>query len=254
LVSSFHPVETRATQWLTLPAIAARSHSQWTVPDLKGHRYQVAVRKISRYEPIVRWAKNFTRPMNFPAMRNRSRTTGKPSVFFASSQPTPDQREGPAALEVLSYPNPSKIQFTYRIPPEGARSLYNAISAVRTGYKGCDFSFTYEIIKRNELKNLVESIEQKPNSQLIAPSHESTVIPGRDQESSIRLFRHERLVTLADLPYFYQYSLEVRSLFKVRQSRSVDAQNPKFAQRKPSQISIFQPTIRKISDKPPNQL
>jgi hypothetical protein len=115
----FIRVETRATQWLTLPAIAARSHSQWTVPDLKGHRYQVAVRKISRYEPIVRWAKNFTRPIELPSdeksLKNYWQTISVLRILPAHT----DQREGPAALEVLSYPNPSKIQFTYRIPRKG---------------------------------------------------------------------------------------------------------------------------------------
>src|SRR5207302_204902 len=52
-----------------------------------------------------------------------------------------------AAVATTAYPHPTLVRYSYQLPSDGARALVNAISAARTGFRGTDLGFGYEIPK-----------------------------------------------------------------------------------------------------------
>lgn len=209
-------VENRGERWVSVPSIGQRVHTSWALPSQMGHRCQVALRRVSRYEPFVRWAVGRYQPFDIPTDQAHQ-VEIKRIISNALGQDIPTQ------LPVSVYRHPSKIQFSYMLPSAGIRSLYNGISAVRTGYKGCELTWDYELIDHDietlqfkpilnamklfsdesALKDLMKRQEQRPQIEQIP----------RNSRQSIRLFRHERLITLDDLPFFYRYRLAVQSQY-----------------------------------------
>jgi hypothetical protein len=328
-------VQPRAERWLTVPAVGRKPHSAWTVPDRKGYRFKTAVRKVSRYEPLLQWASGFRTPVPVakeqPVLAgnvdstaplgssklfldqplstwdgvtplrveitdgpgagqhraitavdgdNRTlvidqadpwladiqvgatyRIMGEAAYWTPISVPPvldPMQGEGSKALTVYTYPHPSRVMFSYQLPTEGARSIYNQISAIRTGYKGTDLVFRYDLVDRDSLdpQNLVrllEKMQKVDNPNVPEPQRRLGPVP-INNESGIRLFRHERMVSLPDLPFFYRYRMDARSLFATRPVDTVELQPSEIlpldpdrspsAERGPSQLNLFQPTIR----------
>jgi len=51
-------LQPRSDRFVRVPASAGFSHWSWTLPDRKGHRILVAARRVSRYEPLLRWYLN----------------------------------------------------------------------------------------------------------------------------------------------------------------------------------------------------
>lgn len=335
-----------------VPASAGLSHSVWDAPDRRGHRFRVSVRRVSRYEPLVRWWKRLHRPIEIPndmiivedtvadataksltlvrdkkkplpqlhpyqyplrleitkgdgAGQNRIvvdyrhkdsdntiRTTfdidpGDPWLqlpevgesrcrVFATSDfskliempPALDEQrgEGPRPLTVYQYPHSTRVQFSYQIPPQGARSIYNQISQIRTGYCGVDLVFRYFLLDRaSDDPQRIDALQAslvRIESDLPEPLELLKDIAVNDT-TRLRLFRHERLVTLPDLPFFYRYRLDVRSEFAMRQLERdflTDAEllplDPNLsppAERGPARLMVRQPEILEISASQPRQ-
>jgi hypothetical protein len=258
----------RSERWLTTPCVGGRSHSTWTVPERKGHRFRVAVRRVSRYEPLIRWAAGMNGPVPIPRHAGVELGKGKTAIPVhhwadASVLPIPDphRNEGSRALTVYTYPHPAKIHFSYQLPPDGARSIYNQISAIRTGFKGCELGFRYDLIqgpsgpeKEFLLSDLLKEVNVTTTANPVQlPESKIKTVPVNDS-MVIRLFRHERLQSLSDLPFYYRYRMDVRSLYR---SRTVDAatlgeadvlsQDPgksPYGERQPSRFGLFQPSIK----------
>lgn len=321
-------MEPQAERWLTVPALAGWSHSAWAVPDRHGHRFRVAVRRVSRYEPLVRWWLGKHEPLGIPTeecvdhgeiksidgacielqaqvacakpgMRldivrgdgagqrrnvlrceagkvyidpgdpwlepvkpntSEYRLVAESSKWSSIALPPlldPCLNEGPQPVTVYQYPRAREVVFSYQIPPEGQRAIYNQISRIRTGYEGVEQTFRYVLLDRPEddpkridclLSDVLSTMDEAPEK----PDACYTDMPSSETKD-IRLFRHERLVTLPFLPFYYRYRLDVRSLFASRAvytDRSVDADllpsapvlSP-LAERQPSRLRLQQPAV-----------
>ncbi len=295
-------------RFVRVPASAGFSHWSWTLPDRKGHRLLAAARRVSRYEPLLRWWLNLHTRFDLPEEVSLKRvgtndhihTVAAPASKIAVTlsgllepatgwQPLrievvegpgagqrreidaisgatlsidagdpwqtdlvvgqskcrvldaapgwrlvtldpvhdPARGEGSRSLMVYQYPHSRRPQFSYQIPLDGMRATYNQISRVRTGYHGVEAAFRYFLSERTEtgdaptLPNLLLSV-------VVPDSGDNTVVPpdrtvftvANGSESVVRLFRHERLVSLPGLPFFYRYRLDVRSAYKARRLES----------------------------------
>lgn len=164
----------------------------------------------------------------------------------------PRQGEGDKPITVYTYPNPNRVQYSYQLPAEGQRALYNQISQIRSGYRGVDLVFRHLLLdKLGDLKlskllsdMSIESIDEskEANGDSCSRDLQTTKSP------RLRLHRHERLISIPNLPFYYGYRLDVRSLFETRsleRDHLVDAEllpsdenlSP-IAERKPSRLTI----------------
>jgi hypothetical protein len=88
-------LEPRSSRWLTLPSLGGRTTTIWPVPDRKGHRYEVAARRVSRYEPLIEWAVGITAPFPDPpreVQRGQARPAAIASLGWAIGTDTRDIR------------------------------------------------------------------------------------------------------------------------------------------------------------------
>ncbi|NEQ46946.1 MAG: hypothetical protein F6K00_26760 [Leptolyngbya sp. SIOISBB] len=326
-------VEPQTERWLVVPASAGRSHSVWDAPDRRGHRFRASVRRVSRYEPLVRWWKKLHRPIEIPAdtIVAEGAVAKATETSLTLTQPLPplhpyqlplrleitdgdgagqtrmvidyipgektlkidpgdpwlklpmaaqstyrvlatsdfskliemppaldEQRgEGPRPLTVYQYPHSTRVQFSYQLPPQGARSIYNQISQIRTGYRGVDLVFRYFLLDRSaddpqRIDELQASLVRVVESDLPEPLERLRDVAVNDT-TRLRLFRHERLVTLPNLPFFYRYRLDVRSEFEMRQLERdfltdaemlpIDPDLSPPAERGPARLMVYQPEI-----------
>ncbi len=341
-------VEPQVERWLVVPAAAGWSHSVWPVPDRQGHRFRVAVRRVSRYEPLVRWWKKQHAPVEIPVKDELvagmvSGTDGRTHIEFTdkrAERPTrlgaegfidhnlrldivsgpgagqhrriahydpegkkvlvfidpgdpwlekvvsdaskfqiltdsphwslidlppaldPYLKEGPQPMTVYQYPRARTVGFSFQIPPEGQRALYNQISKIRTGYQGVEQTFRYQLLDRPDdspqcIDELMRDLRYQEMSELPHPEIRYSEMPASDS-SRIHLFRHERLVSLPHLPFYYRYRLDVRSLFDMRPADKDqlfeadmlpdDLNLSPLAERRPTQLQLQKPDIRLIAD------
>ncbi len=293
-------LQPRSDRFVRVPASAGFSHWSWTLPDRKGHRMLVAARRVSRYEPLLRWWLNLhTRfdlpeevalggdltiinvndnqvtvdraipletgwqPLRLEIVKGdgagqrrellpipRLPETSRSELLIDSGDPwldpkpkagaiarvmdaapgwrlvvldpihDPARGEGPRPLMVYQYSHSRKPRFSYQIPLDGMRATYNQISRVRTGYHGIEAAFRYYLPDRIDdpqaplLDDLLAAIESSADTPTV-PSLVVTTVSG-GAEPDVRLFRHERMVSLPGLPFFYRYRLDVRSAYKAR--------------------------------------
>jgi hypothetical protein len=122
------------------------------------------------------------------------------------------------------------------LPSAGARSLYNRISAVRTGFRGCETQVEYRIRDHADPDlalakllpdlNPVTGTHDAPGDLDISPGSvrpipnsdtselfETPPLTVQNLNTRVRLFRHERMLQFDHLPFFYQFRLRVASLF-----------------------------------------
>jgi hypothetical protein len=334
-------VEPQTERWLTVPSSAGWSHTAWAVPDRKGHRFRVAVRRVSRYEPLIRWVKQRIEPMELPRQmtllegkvtkvlsdnsvqfstdslkqnylpsRNllievfegtgqgqqrsihKIKTVGKTiTVEIDPGDPwlklleiadsgcrivtdsdkwatitvdpihDPQQGEGTRELLVYRYPHSRYLQFSYQLPEAAARSIYNQISLIRSGYQGYETSFRYLLVEqpypdKPSLTDILGKITAPPISDAPSTIYQYTMLP-KAVDSQIKLFRHERLITLPQMPFFYSYRLDARAVYTSRPVESdrlelsdilpADPGLSPFAERRPSRIKLYQPSIKRLS-------
>lgn len=287
-------LQPRAERFVRVPASAGLSHWAWPLPDRKGHRIMAAARRVSRYEPLLRWWLNlhtrFDLPEEVPLGPDvltvtPSTTPGTVKVDKPLPEPTwwqpprleitagtgagqsreltavtaseltfdpgdplllgaggstgrivvaadgwrmvpidpihdPALGEGPRPLMVYQYPHARRPRFSYQLPLDGMRSTYNQISRVRTGYHGVELAFRYFLPvrvagKEPALADLLARVVVSADTGVPAPRRTTRAVsPG--PEAVVRLFRHERLASLPELPFFYRYRLDVRSAYQSR--------------------------------------
>jgi len=344
LVSQPIRLQPSSDRFVRVPASATFAHWSWTLPDRKGHRMMVAARRVSRYEPLLRWWLNRNERFDIPdevpltdksglieshklsavdtalgivklanplvaatrlqplrlaivqgtgAGQHREVERLEADTFkFTASDPwaplptvdglspslcqvlhaTPGWRmvvldpihdpalgEGPQPLTVYQYPHARKPRFSFQIPLEGMRSSYNQISRVRTGYHGVETAFRYLLPDRvpgesTTLSEILGAVVLSDDRERSVHRTVTAVTPS--PASDVTLFRHERLVSLPDMPHYYRYRLDVRSVFRsrllecdrtTRAERLPDDENlSPLAERFPSRLALFSPTLRRL--------
>jgi hypothetical protein len=203
-------VESRDRRWSSVPAVQGFAHVDWEVPDRRGHRFVVGARLVSRYEPFIRWA------LGIPGQSAAAWMDESDSDVVPVRRMIADvDEEHPSLLPISVYPHPELIRFSYILPPAGARSIYNVVSAVRTGYVGCRLSFRRRLIdheKESRRWRQVLADAEWLTTEIDDPLPVVRRTP-RKSTSDVRLFRHERLIELEEQPYFCEYGLDVHSQF-----------------------------------------
>src|SRR5262249_24878204 len=137
--------------------------------------------------------------------------------------------------------------------------LLNAISAVRTGFRGTDLGFGYTLpeapVGTDRSRTKVMEAMVAATSGLTLPTPSGTPSPLSILDATRpRLFPNERLVSLPALAYFYAYSLSVRAGYAARRvsgpSLSVLSRvehSPSIAERSPRQFDMPQPRLSVLS-------
>lgn len=198
-------------RWLSLPVRGGEAETSYRIPDPFGHRYRVAIRSMSRYEPLLLWYKGMS---SFPALNPKKLET---EIFSKNVEIFPtyhsQNQETGEVIEVFTIPDPVTAQFTYQLPSDAGRGMKNQIAAIRSGYKGSDLVFQHEQINRSE--NSLSSIANEIlfcEGTLSSPARSITTI-SYETSNEITLYNHERLVQIPDLPHYYSYSLSARPLY-----------------------------------------
>jgi hypothetical protein len=203
-------------RWRSLPLVAGWGRADWTLPNRRGRRLARPVaRVVSRFEPLLRWALQLPQPI-WP--EDRTVTLDLPRLTIGDPKPDDFEQDLPEWLPVAVHPHPQQVAFSVTLPAAAARSLQNQISAIRTGYSGYTLAFHYKFADNPQppltwAKVLANMKYVDPSSELIAdrPANLSALPTLRPLEP--RLFPHERLITVADQPYIYEFRLKARSQF-----------------------------------------
>ena len=253
-------VEPVDEQWLTLPSVGGVSESYWRLLEGLGHVVTLKIRQVSRYEPLLTWAglnpEIVSAAAPAPAVSDQdvTRTVEVMRVFPAPGAPAEGEERALAAVETTAYPHPTLVRFSYQLPSDSARSLLNAISAMRTGFRGTDLGFGYTLPEApagdNRARTLVMEAMTPATAGLPAPRPvDPSDLPVREAARP-RLFRNERLVTLPDLAYFYEYTLSARAAYLGRRPAvpalsvlSRPEASPSPAERSPRQLAIPRPRL-----------
>jgi hypothetical protein len=132
-------VEPWGQRWQTVPAVGGWSHVSHPAADRAGRRTLLAGRRVSRYEPFLRW-------LDPTGVQRVERVTGLDRDHDCL-QSIPHRRrmlegEEPRSLPVAIHSHPTRIEFLYRLPPSAAGSLLSAEVLRRTGFLECQVEFT----------------------------------------------------------------------------------------------------------------
>lgn len=226
-------VEPRSNHWVTIPEVSGRAHAVIRWPDRRGHRLHVAVRLVDRYELLRQWRDDEVVEPTLPANPQRLRRVELIPIIPAAA----DDDEFPGEVTVLTYPHAELIRFSYHIPDVGARSVYNKVSLVRSGYRGAQLSFAYRYLRMTPtLANILGGFEHEADERISAP-HVETVF--RAVSPNPTAFRHERYVTLRNMPYCYEYQLAARTLYDAHGQPDLSNEEAvEFVRRLPGSIAI----------------
>jgi hypothetical protein len=140
-------------RWLSLCTTGGNSTSFWDGFDDKRHVYEFAVRAMSRYEPLLRWSGLLLPGLDdvFKAGTELDQcNVRKVRTVRHLPRDNADNIDLLASLPVYVHRNPSRIQFSYSLPVEGARALMNNISAVRSGWQGSEVAFLHEELHKGD--------------------------------------------------------------------------------------------------------
>ena len=127
-------VEPWSRRWQTTPAVGGWSHVLLPMQDRLGQKMFVAARRVSRYEPFLRW-------LNEAPIPTVDRLYGLESQLVVRRRQLLPGEE-PRSLAVSMHPHPSRIEFLYRLPPSGSQSLLSAEAKRRTAFLECQLEFS----------------------------------------------------------------------------------------------------------------
>lgn len=133
-------VEPWGTRWQTVPSVGRRSQVLLAMPDRLGRKMLLAGRRVSRYEPFLRWLD----PSSVPSV-NRIDQLGADKLHEVVIQRQILAGEEPMQLPVAVQSHPTRIEFLYRLPPSGAQSLLSAEAQRRTGFIECQVEFSRKL-------------------------------------------------------------------------------------------------------------
>ena len=227
----------------------------------------MVARAVSRYEPVIRWGLNNYVPVEWPE-------TGPgvvPAEIAVRRLVTEDLQSPafvadiPENLPVSLYGHAELIRFSYLLPSAGARSLLNVISAVRTGYQGVTTVFRYELRDHDKQEQRTlpggGTVTVRPQgwdlllgamTLLTNPIHDPPAIAKPAPQKALidaRLMCNERMLTLRNMPYFYQYRLHARSQYEadfVRPTIALPPAGDHPARREPKILATRPPAIPPI--------
>jgi hypothetical protein len=131
------------------PIRDGRVRAFWKNPLRGGHDFYIFVRRVSRYEPLTRWASKLYETVPGPVeetwikkralrasfLRQKPKQT-EPSDEKGAKQ-SPSESFAPRALAPAA--DPREIRFRFQSAPSLGRSLLSGVSRVRTGAVGIDF-------------------------------------------------------------------------------------------------------------------
>jgi hypothetical protein len=166
------------SRWLSLCATAGHTISYWDGYDDKRHVFEVSVRAMSRHERLLRWAGvgENNSPGKPPSTAIRVVRTVRQFTTEEENEEEKDVNLVPRPVYV--HPNPSRIQFSYALPVEGARSLMNNLSAVRSGWRGVEVAFGLQINdSERKFIEYVKQSKQSDSSPNVTLRHESALRP-----------------------------------------------------------------------------
>lgn len=135
-------LETRARRWATVPVLGSRAHLDWEAPDAAGRGLQFAVRRVSRYEALLRWLRREAVPIvaRIDSLPNKSSDIPLLEEVGLRRRMVEGDEE-PTTLPVLVSPHPTRAEFIYTLSTSGARSFVSGLSSRRTGYRGLAIQF-----------------------------------------------------------------------------------------------------------------
>jgi hypothetical protein len=246
-------LEIRDRRWTSVPRHPDGFHADWVAPSCRGHDWQPFARRVSRYEPFVRWAENQQEPTVWP-----NKVLDRPGVPVVSLRriiAKADTQDLPEDLTVSIHPDPEAVQFSYALPAAGARALCNEISRIRTGYSGCSLEFTAALIDSREegkkWKDLLTALRFTTAGVEEPPAIVEPIVAPR--RPPVRLFRNERLVRLDHVPFPFEYRLRASALYDVdfeerlKSRTSPDAERD-LARRLPGLLACRRPRIAPVDD------
>ncbi|MFN8609411.1 MAG: hypothetical protein U0931_17870 [Vulcanimicrobiota bacterium] len=253
-----HFVTPGSSRWLTLVSRPEGIRDSWLAPDSLGHRFAVAIRLVSRYEPLLDWVRGRPQSPVQPAEDNRAEVAVR-------------RRLGAEEIENLSRHQPvylhqsaTQVRFSYELPPEGARSLLTGLFSVRSGFRGVHLSFDYRLRQETNKPEMTEAAAAwapavlkswksgfRPTELLSRDLTQtgsgltSTLPPQLPAETEmVRLFAFERLLCLPDLPFFYEYGLQVAPDWDAsgHSVATFTGSRPR-TRREPAQLKVWKPLL-----------
>ena len=263
-----------------VPHVNGYAHVAWQLPDRRGHRFNISGRFVSRYEPLIRWAKG---------IHHKVKTGHSSQIRIYPQFTIPEiDRDLPQGIPVSALSGQEELDFIYRLPEAGVRSMLNRISMVRTGYQGCQLHFQHRLIDY-DLKTFADVDLRWPSllEQFKYNGHEfeselyplvkAPLLDSRKRD--VQLMRHEQQVTVDNTPFFYEIALSVTSEFqgelltesdaagiqtadknleveKFQLLRSIRSDGepaqvidrPEFARRRPSMVAFRQPSVSLVNE------
>ncbi len=246
-------------RWISVPHRGGRARIAWTLPDTARHRPQVLGRRVSRYEPLIRWVLQLHQPTTWKSPVDQPADLDILCVRRLIA--TPDQVDRPEELPVAIHPHPTRIQFSVPAPAAAARSRMSNISAIRTGSQGFSIVFQYGLRDHDDAalrgwEPLLAAVDFQASSVRVEDPPAAVDPVAAVAFADIRLFRHERLITLQDLTYFHEFWLTARSQYDADVLESAKPPpppppppgaspppGPARARRAPSLIAMREPTI-----------
>ena len=112
------------------------------IPDNWGHKLDVLVAPLSRYERLQQWLDRGRR-VEIPWRDFALRAHEVDLLPATLVDPLNPNDPSPTSAFVCGYAHRTRIQFIYRTSDYGRRALVNRIAEIRTGFRGTDLQFSY---------------------------------------------------------------------------------------------------------------
>lgn len=230
----------------SLPLMNQSGKAAWFLPDDRGRGVCAPVgRMVSRYEPLLRWA-----VPELPAPRWPEDRTAVLHLPRLAVGPEPVTRDVPEYLDVAVHNHPTTIAFSFGRAEAERRSRANHVAEVRTGYAGITLAFRADLADHPDdvrnwialhaaMRRIPDADERLPDPR---PLQEARPSP---PPVNPRILAGEELLTLENLPYYLDYTLEARTQYeRLRLGPAPDRPGPAVrtpARRQPRLISVRPP-------------
>lgn len=195
----------------SIPLVTNQTNATWMVPDSSGHRFQIAVRKISRYEAIINWYKGLKGDalVDYREIRDNSHEVHVRPFYDDNAMLRINE-----TINLFSVQDESgKAKFLYNESSASSSSLLNDISAVRYGHKGTNHVYNYKLIDRKGEKALTKVMTNIKDSQVAIYKKLNTYILQEPYSINPSPQIYERYQELVHTPHYYRYSMELNDVF-----------------------------------------